>query len=452
MRIAIVGGGATGALAAAHLARRARESTDIVVIEPAERLGRGLAYSTDDPRHLLNVRASNMSAFGDDAAHFLNWLRGRNDGALAEPFSFVSRKVYGDYVSDVADEALQSGRIKHLRDVCVGASEGPSFALLRLASGATLGADRVVLATGHDGKPTIAGVAAQQPWDPESLNGLSRDAPLLIVGAGLTMVDMALSLDRRGYKGLITAVSRRGLLPSAHRQVAPRTLAGGDTPFGAELSSLLRWLRNFAGECAAGGGDWRSAIDALRPHTQRLWRAMTPEQRGRFLRHARAYWDVHRHRMAPEVEKRLGALRRSGRLRVVAGRVLYATDLGDRISATLRLRGSSEPTTIDVARVIDCTGMSDAPVQPRNRLICSLLDSGLARLDPLGIGLDVAQDFSLVDVKGAPSPRIKVVGPLARAAFWECVAIPDIRLQAQELAERLIRSPQLRPALSAAAE
>jgi len=229
-------------------------------------------------------------------------------------------------------------------------------------------------------------------------------------------------------------------------------LAGGDTPFGAELSALLRWLRNFAGECAADGGDWRSAIDALRPHTQRLWRAMTPDQRQRFVRHARPYWDVHRHRMAPEVEKRVEALRRSGRLRVVAGRVLHATDLGDRVSATLRLRGSAEPTRIDVARVIDCTGMADAPSQSRNPLICSLLASGLARLDPLGIGLDVAQDFSLVDAKGAPSPRIKVVGPLARAAFWECIAIPDIRLQAQDLAERLIRAPELRPALIAAAE
>jgi len=442
MRIAIVGGGATGALAAAHLAQRARESTEIIVIEPAERLGRGLAYSTDDPRHLLNVRAANMSAFGDDAAHFLDWLQGRN-GAPAEPYSFVSRRVYGDYVSDVAAEALQSGRVTHLRDVCVEASEGPSLALLRLASGATLGADRVVLATGHDEKPRISGVAAQQPWDPDSLKGLARDAPLLIVGAGLTMVDMALSLDRRGHQGPITAVSRRGLLPHAHRHVAPRPLAGADTPFGMELSQLLRWLRGFAGECAAGGADWRTAIDALRPHTQRLWRAMTPDQRRRFLRHARAYWDVHRHRMAPEVEKRLEALRRSGRLRVVAGRVLNAADLGDRIVATLWLRGAVEPTSIEVARVIDCTGMADASIKSRNPLICSLLGSGLARLDPLGIGLDVAQDFSLVDAGGAPSPRIKVVGPLARAAFWECIAIPDIRLQAQELAERLIRAPAL---------
>jgi uncharacterized NAD(P)/FAD-binding protein YdhS len=145
--------------------------------------------------------------------------------------------------------------------------------------------------------------------------------------------------------------------------------------------------------------------------------------------------------MAPEVEKRLEALRRSGRLRVVAGRVLNAADLGDRIVATLWLRGAAEPTSIEVARVIDCTGMADASIKSRNPLICSLLGSGLARLDPLGIGLDVAQDFSLVDAGGAPSPRIKVVGPLARAAFWECIAIPDIRLQAQELAERLIRAP-----------
>ena len=438
MRIAIVGGGATGVLTAAHLARRAREQTEIIVIEPAERLGRGVAYSTDDPQHLLNVRASNMSAFGNDAAHFLDWLQDRNYGAPAQPYSFVSRKIYGDYVSDVADEALQMGRISHLRDTCVEMSEAPSLALLRLASGATLGADQVVLATGHDEKPRIAGIAARQPWDPTSLSGLAPEAPLLIVGAGLTMVDMVLSLDRRGHEGPITAVSRRGLLPSAHRQVVARSLVGVDIPFGAELSHLLRWLRRFAGQCAVGGANWRSAIDALRPHTQRLWRAMTPEQRRRFLRHGRAFWDVHRHRMAPEAETRLDALRRSGRLRVVAGRVLNAADLGDRISATLRLRGSARPTSIEVARVIDCTGMADDPSRSRNPLICSLLAGGLARLDPLGIGLDVAEDFSLIDASGAPSPRIKVVGPLARAAFWECVAIPDIRAQAQGLAEQLI--------------
>jgi uncharacterized NAD(P)/FAD-binding protein YdhS len=442
MRIAIVGGGATGALAAAHLARRACGRSEIIVIEPAERLGRGLAYSTGDPRHLLNVRASNMSAFGDDAAHFLDWLQDRNDGVSPEPYSFVSRKIYGDYVGDIAAEALRSGRVSHLKDVCVEASEGPSGATLRLGSGATIGADLVVLATGHDEKPRIASVAARQPWDPNSLSNLARDAPLLIVGAGLTMVDMVLSLDRRGHEGPITAVSRRGLLPNAHRQVVARSLAGVETPFGAELSRLLRWLRRFAGECAVSGADWRSAIDALRPHTQQLWRAMTADQRRRFLRHGRAFWDVHRHRMAPEAETRLDALRRSGRLRVVAGRVLNAADLGDRISATLRLRGSARPSSIEVARVIDCTGMADDPSRSRNPLICSLLASGLARLDPLGIGLDVAQDFSLVDAGGAPSPRIKVVGPLARAAFWECVAIPDIRLQAQELAERLVRASE----------
>jgi uncharacterized NAD(P)/FAD-binding protein YdhS len=272
MRVAIVGGGATGALTAAHLKRRLDRPV-VMLIEPGEAIGRGLAYSTSDPRHLLNVRVSNMSAFSDEPGHLHDWLRRRAGEDCPTPFCFISRSTYGDYVSELAQEALKSGAARHLRDACVDLIEGRDSVRLNLKSGGWLEADRVILAVGHDAKPASDAFAAR-PWVEGSLDGIEPDAPVLIVGSGLTMVDMALALDRRGHRGAITAVSRRGLLPTAHRLTAPRTLSFSEVPFGAEISALLAWLRGLAARVSAEGSDWRSAIDSVRPYTQRLWRSV----------------------------------------------------------------------------------------------------------------------------------------------------------------------------------
>jgi len=437
MRIAVIGGGATGVLVAAQIGRRLRgQRVDVLVIDPAETVGPGLAYSTADPWHLLNVRVANMSAFADDPEHLIGWLRRR--GESATPFSFISRRTYGDYVADIGREAIAARDIRHVRDTVVAMREGAAAVALRLASGATLGVDRVVLATGHEVKPAIGGIPAEQPWTPGSLDGLAVEAPILIVGSGLTMVDMALSLERRGHRGPIVSVSRRGLLPHAHRPVTiPRALAAAEVPFGQNLSGLLHWLRALARRFEVDGADWRAAIDVLRPHTQRLWQAMSLEQKRRFLRHARAYWDIHRHRMAPEIETAVAGLRASGRLQIVAGRIVTAKRTLQGVHVEIAERAGERLRTQAFARVIDCTGLANDVTQSPNPLIRSLLAHGVVRPDALDIGLDVGEDFAVIGADGAPSPRILTLGPLARGALWECIAVPDIRLQCRDVAERL---------------
>jgi uncharacterized NAD(P)/FAD-binding protein YdhS len=437
MRIAIVGGGATGILAAAHLARRLDPAIDeIVAVEPGETLGRGLAYATDDPRHLLNVRVANMSAFADEPDHLTAWLNRRRGTGATSPFSFISRGLYGDYLADLAEQTLSNGLVRRERACCLDVEERVDGVRLALSTGETLAADVAILATGHDAKPTLGGLPAEQPWSAGALEGLSPDAPILILGSGLTMVDMALSLERRGQRGPIVVLSRRGLLPTAHRLAPPRSVNASEIPFGAELSHLLAWLRRFAAE----GADWRSAVDALRPHTQRLWSAMSLEQRRRFLRHARVYWDVHRHRMAPEIEAAFGALVDSGQLELVAGRVVAARRSGEEIEVDILRRGASAAEPRRFARIIDCTGLCEQPLKSANPLLRALLKRGAARPDALGIGFDVAPEFGLVGAEGAVSRRIKAIGPLARAAFWECIAIPDIRRQCAALADALTKA------------
>ena len=204
MRIAIIGGGATGALAALHVARRVGGRADIVLIEPSEAIGRGIAYSTPDPRHLLNVRVSNMSAFADSPNHLHEWLkrRGHPDSpGCRTPFRFIPRATYGDYISDLMSGVLALGAVRHVRDACVDSSEAADAVTLHLSSGRTIEVDRVILATGHDAKPSFEGIPAEQFWTEGSLDDLSRDAPILVIGSGLTMVDMTVSLDRRGHQG-----------------------------------------------------------------------------------------------------------------------------------------------------------------------------------------------------------------------------------------------------------
>jgi uncharacterized NAD(P)/FAD-binding protein YdhS len=442
-RIAVVGGGATGALAAVHLARvldvRAG-GIDISVIDPAAEIGRGLAYTTRDPGHLLNVRVANMSAFADEPDHLFRWLE--RQGSLRgsdcpTPFCFIPRTIYGAYLADLVRELGEKGVTRHVRDRCVDLVEEDDQVILSLESGNTIAAEAVVLATGNETKRTLSGIPTIQPWAADTLSEIEPDAPILIVGTGLTMIDFVLSLDRQGHRGKITALSHRGRLPVGHRPVAASALSSHEVPFAAELSEITRWLRGLSRELMRQGGDWRSAVDALRPHTQKLWRSMSIEQKRRFLRHARAYWDTLRHRMAPQVETQINALRAAGRLEVVAGKIVKAeTENGD-IVINIRRRGGVQVETCRFASVIDCTGLSGHPDSSQNPLIRALLARGAAQSDPLGIGLDISEDYALVDRSSKRSRRVLALGPLTRAAFWECTAIPDIRVQCGHVAQRV---------------
>jgi len=441
-RIVIIGGGASGALMAAHLLRGDRHDLQVTIVETRAQLGRGLAYATGNPSHLLNVRAANMSAFADDPAHFARWLSTQADASSAaeDPeFRFVSRGVYGRYLESLILEHLapeKRGALRLVRDQACGATVGPRGVEVALASGASIQAEIAVLACGHES------FAAENPlyvspWAEPVGGGVASDAKLLILGTGLTMVDTALALEEQGHRGTIVALSRRGLLPHAHRRIEPLAIDAKSAPLERDLSTMLQWLRRLAREREAQGGDWRSVVDALRPYTQSIWRAMTPKRRERFLEHARPWWDIHRHRMAPEIAARIGAMIASGRLQIVAGKVLEAAPEGDGARVTIRRRGSEPLESLSVARIISCKGVRSDPERSANPLVESMFAAGLARADPLRIGVEVAPDCAVLDRQGRPSPRLFAIGPMSQAAFWEIVAVPDIRLQTAALAKRL---------------
>ena len=441
-RIVIVGGGASGALMAAHLLRSDPNNLSVTIVETRAQLGRGLAYATGNPSHLLNVRAANMSAFADDPGHFARWLsrQAQAPETAGDPgFRFVSRSLYGRYLESLVLEHLSGPEERRaltvVRDTARGVNVTPSGVAIALSARPPLHTDLAILACGHE-SVVDEGPLTVSPWAEPVGAGAPSGATLLILGTGLTMVDTALALQEQGHRGRIVALSRRGLPPHAHRAVEPSPIDANAAPFDRDIATQLRWLRSLAREREAQGGDWRSVVDGLRPHTQAIWRAMTQRRRERFLEHARPWWDTHRHRMAPEVAARIGAMVASGQLEIVAGKIVEVRRNGEGADVALRRRGSQGVETLHVARVISCKGVTSSPGRSANPLVKSLFAKGLARADPLRIGIDVASDCAVVDHEGRPSQRLFAIGPMSQAAFWEIIAIPDIRLQTAALAAR----------------
>jgi uncharacterized NAD(P)/FAD-binding protein YdhS len=308
-----------------------------------------------------------------------------------------------------------------------------------LADGRQLAGDIAILATGHD--PAVLRMACQaDPWAPPSAAGIDKDATILILGTGLTAIDYVLTLLADGHRGPILAMSRRGLMAKAHRRVDATRIEETDVPFGASASHLLHWFRQRVDAHVRQGGDWRSVVDGIRPFTQRIWRELSLSSRRRFLEHARAWWDVHRHRMAPEVEMRVTQALAEGRLTSLAAKVTAIEPNAHGAFVRYRRRGRPELESLQVGTIVDCTGIvRDVSASP-NPVLRSLFDQGLARPDRLRIGLDIGTDCAIIGRDGDPSQRLFAIGPLTRAAFWEIMAIPDIRNQCAELAAQLIRS------------
>jgi uncharacterized NAD(P)/FAD-binding protein YdhS len=435
----IIGGGASGVLLAYQLLQRSTPDFRITLIEKRHEIGRGLAYHTGNPEHVLNVRVANMSALPDEPDHFWRWLTSREGvpPPCPDPYCFVPRRIYGDYIANLlmTSKGRSSHRLSIIQGTCVDVSEGPSEVTVRLDDGRCYIGDIAVLATGHDVRSYSQGYA--DPWVLPSASGIDPDATILILGTGLTMVDYVQSVIQDGHRGPIVAMSRRGLLTKPHRRVDPIRIEETDVPFGASISQLLRWFRGRVDAHVVEGGDWRSVIDGLRPYTQRLWRELPPASKRRFLEHARAWWDVYRHRMAPEVEARITAALCAGRLTVTAAKVagIEPNDAGARVR--YRRRGQSEILSMQVGAIVDCTGIVKDPIASANLAVRNLLDRGLARVDPLHIGIEINPDCTIVNHDGVPSRRLFAVGPLTRAAFWEIIAIPDIRNQCAELATKL---------------
>jgi uncharacterized NAD(P)/FAD-binding protein YdhS len=437
--IAIIGGGASGVVAAIRLIRRAKCALRIVFVEPRANLGGGIAYSTEFDSHLLNVPAGNMSALPDDPDHFLRSMR-RNVAKNFDDHSFARRSLYGRYLRETLAEAVRAGQqisLDHYRSLATHVEIRRSGARVSLANDLCISADRVILALGHlpqeNPLPVGSEVQAVSAWSRSAFDELEPDASVLLVGSGLTAVDAALALDERGHRGAIHVVSRHGKWPLVHGASAGVTPSS--PPRAAATSRLiLRAIRKRVGST----GRWQAAVDGFRPHTNALWARASQRERRRFLRHLRFYWQIHRHRMPQEVAARIDAMRWGGRLLLHSGRIVEAdVESNSHLRVHVALLGGRDDLSLEVARIINCTGPSLNLRDSSHPLIYDLLESGVARTDPLGLGLLTDEHGALIGRDSAASNVVFTLGPMRRGTLLETTAIPEIREQAASLAKRL---------------
>jgi len=436
-RVAIIGAGFSGAAVAVQLMKRGRAAPDVLLIERNARFGPGLAYGVNNKSLLLNVRASNISAFADKPDHFAKWLGG-------DSTRFAERAKYGAYIEQALRQAHGGWfgpKLKRVRDNVLACKRTDARWRLELASGASEDADVVVLAMGA-ASPTPPSIFAQNaidvldPWDAAALQNLPK-GDVLLLGAGLTMIDVALSLVKRRRKGVIYALSRRGLTPRTHLD-NPKPAPPGGVDLPERLSDAVSAMRREVAAIAKRGEPWQYAVDRLRARTPELWRRLGPEQQARFLRHLRPWWDVHRHRAAPQIAQRVEALKESGRLKVLAGDIV-AADMNEkgRIEVQHRQRGSLVRHRLEVAGVVNCTGATLDPRQSKDALVQQLMTDGVARAHANGLGFDVDAEGRVIDAAGAAQHDVFALGPLTQGAFWECTAVPEIRVRAAVIAMML---------------
>lgn len=467
--VAIVGAGFCGTMAAVHLLRSKPLSPLRIILIDSRDPGRGLAYGTPDQKHLLNVPSGGMSAFESEPTDFVRYLQGHYGPTSGN--EFVPRFIYGDYLKATLNAAIAGkpenidfnfvrARATDIQEHTANSGEKSRYEIA-LDDGTPITAHKIILATGNTAPKKISlrnsGFLQRSlryindPWSDDLLDRVDWQKPLLLIGTGLTAVDIAIKLNSHQFQPTIYAISRHGLQPIAHRGLSGKLpaidlpqLPARDSP---TLASLMRLVRGKAAEIVADDRDWRDVIAALRPKLPQIWQQLSHVERARFLRHCNAYWDVHRHRIAPPVAAWLQDLMVSRRLIVMAGRITALRENGDCVEAHVRIRGKQQSKKLAIGTVINCTGPGTDVQTIEHALTRALLRRGILRGDALKLGIEVGSDYG---ARGPALPQsIYYAGPWLKAMFWEATAVPELRIHIRNVVDTVFASlPNREPGAS----
>lgn len=449
--VAIIGGGVTGATVAISLMDAGYAGT-ITIIEPRAAIGGGLAYANAGAVHRINVPASRMSLYADKADHFAQWLAAASGALAADPDAVVDGRVFalradfGRYVAEEFALHLASGQVRHIRDRVALVRESDEGWLIRTSSGSSIEADLVVIASSH---PPPALPKSLQPYhyhprvipdalQPGALDTIGTDERVLIVGAGLTALDVVASLDAMGAEGKIALVSRRGLRPRGHTD-------GDFEPYGTfadrpffSASALLRDVRKTVAEARAQGIPWQAVIDAVRAQGQNIWCGLTVVERRRIVRHLRAVWDVHRFRAAPQtlsvVEHKLA----DGSLEHIAAHLQSVEPVGEGFRVTLKPRHGHDSQVIEVDRIIVTTGPAHHAILQTEPYLADLAARGQIAPDAVGLGIATSETGRAIGADGDTRPRLFIAGPLARGTFGELMGLPQVTDYARFISHEIL--------------
>lgn len=444
-------------MTAVNLARFSEEPLKIVLINTKRPFGRGTAYGTPRREHLLNVAARNMSAFPDFPNHFFDWLRSRSefdamcDADLRE--AFIPRAIYGDYIRSLAEAHLQPVhsrfkiQFKLIEDEATDIVwEDKDQVKIDLAQGESVNANTILLATGNQPPAPLTSETAlahdqrycADPWDASFFERMPpHGSEIVVLGSGLTMVDVIVTLGAIGWQGKVTSISRNGRLPQSHfRGIAYPDYLPENTD-SLTLDDLVRLIEEQCKQLTRMSQNPAIAVDKLRPHTQKLWRGLSVEEKRVFLRDHAARWNVIRHRIAQSIHHRVTDRLDQGLLQVLPGTIksLAATDT----SIDVHYRDQNgEDKVVSGAFVINCTGPQSRFSRSNSRLFGNLLQRRVIATDEMDMGVSVDDDFAVLNDRGEPVGNLFAIGPPLKGSLWETTAVPELRGQAMRVAQIML--------------
>lgn len=446
MRVAVIGFGFSGLMVVANLVRAAQSALTVYVIDDNPH-GFGTAYSTQNPEHLLNVPAGKMGAFADDIGGFHGWLEtdaGQHAAARLgvkmhyAPEDFAPRMLYAAYLESIWRDCQEMAAHKKLEIKLVPsravALRNETLAVLT-ARGDAIAADVLVLAVGHEVKPLLPQLSAasmiQNPWAQHALDGAAQwPSPVMLIGTGLTAVDILLSLRRAGYAGEVVAASFSGAMPMPHApQSAVFQFRAEEIAAAKTLPQMLRLVRSNIRNV----GQWRVVIDALRLHTQGLWQRLSTPAQLSALRRLGSVWSTHRHRMAPEIAAQVEAEMAAKKLRMMGCKKIDAHEENGAPHITIHTAHGVEE--LQPSRVINCAGLELNLAKSANPLLRQLLAEGMVEAHATGLGLTADKHYR---AWGELHPNLYVVGSLLTGQLLESTAVPELRTQAATIAQTLV--------------
>jgi uncharacterized NAD(P)/FAD-binding protein YdhS len=453
--VAIIGAGFCGSMVAVNLLRKAKQHVDVALIERSGSFARGLAYGTTDRSHLLNVPAAKMGAFPDDHEHFYRWACAnpeelqRQGVHAVEPHSFLPRVVYGKYLAGLLDQANGAhGSLRRITAEAIDVAPQANGRLrVNLRNAPALIAQHVVLAIGNfpPGDPKLRDQRfhrferyLENPWSEQTRKKLAKPGDVLILGSGLTALDLLLSLAPLKSQGTIHVLSRRGLFPRPHRIVEPYSSFLDEKSLPKTAREACRLIRLQVEQAEARGIDWRAVIDSIRPYSQQIWRQWAIEERRRFLRHLKAFWEPHRHRAAPEVLELKSQLEKAGRLQCHRGRISSISPETDSLSVQFRDSNAHKEKELRVGYVVNCTGPECNYHKLKDPLVVQLFSRGIIVPDSLFLGLDVDLGGAILNLQGERVTHLHTLGSPQKGILFETTAVPELRVQAAKLADRIL--------------
>lgn len=459
LRVGIIGAGFCGMMVAYHLLQQSKskdgQRLEIYLFDGRHEPGKGAAYSTSAATHLLNVPAAVMGASAKRPEEFFDWLKTNNHAFAGS--DFVPRRLYAQYLGALLQGALRDRdeRIQYhfVNEEVVGIAarkteDNSQGFVATCRSGLKIPIDIGVLAIGNSLPQTLPAFAAvkndrnyfENPWNEAVYKGLSDCKTLLIVGTGLTAIDIVLEAEAQGFQGKYHLISRHGLLPRPH--VEPNNTAPTKSIALAEVENLSPYLLCKALRTLAKSvPTWQLIVDALRPKLHTIWQQWEVAEKAQFLRHLKPLWEVHRHRAPPQSLNILKQLEQAGRLTQHAGRLLSAEQNSADIRVRFKQRGDGKVHEVLTARVINAIGPHADLTRSTAPLLQQLLNSKIIEVDPLHIGIEINPDFS---VATSTTKNLFALGPLAKSLFWESTAVRELREQAEAVATSILRRATLR--------